>query len=110
MIRLLALIGLALFTGVSLAGDLPAAERGEYTKSFFESCLVGQRVDVMSKHLSEVQRNEYCDCASLRSGETLTMESLGEAMRTGNREVLRPHLDSVRRHCTEKLLPKWLPR
>lgn len=105
------LISLLLVTlcNYSFAGDLPSGERDEYIQSFHASCVVTQRTDPMSRHLSEQQREQYCECASIQSADTITLEIIGTVMRTGDRSVMTPHLNSLRRYCTEKLLPKWMP-
>jgi hypothetical protein len=97
-------------SGTASAGDLPEAERAEYVKGFYASCLVKQRSDPFSKQLKEEQRSEYCQCAADRSAETVMLEEIGAAIRTGSQEPMKPHFESVRRYCGEKLLQKWLPK
>ena len=102
----LAVISLAFSAG----GDLPESERPEYVKDFHTNCLVKQRTDSFSKHLSEAQRSQYCQCAADRSAETVTLEEIGTAIRNQSPEPIKAHLEAVRRHCTERLMQKWLPK
>jgi hypothetical protein len=93
-----------------LAGDLPLDQREGYEKDFHASCAQAQKTDPLGKHLSEVQRDEYCKCAAKRSAETITLEEIGAMLRTQSADPMKPHLQAVQRHCSEKLMPTWMPK
>jgi hypothetical protein len=88
--------------------NLPESDRTEYSKDFYESCLIKQRTTSISKELTEAQRSEYCQCSADKSAETVQTEELGQVLKTGSIETLKPHLEAVRRYCGEKLAKKWL--
>ena len=106
--RNLVIIFLTLGMGITAYGaPMPEQYRTNFIKGSVQSCLTTMQNAPLSKHLTDVQRIEYCNCAVTRAADAISLEDLQRVIQTKSNEHLQPVMQASGNYCMGMLSKKW---
>lgn len=86
---------------------MPEQYRTNFIKGSVQSCLTTMQNAPLSKHLTDLQRSEYCNCAMTRAADAISFEDLQRVIQTKSNEHLRPVMEASGNYCMGTLSKKW---
>ena len=86
---------------------MPEQYRVNFIKGSVQSCLTTMQNAPLSKHLTDVQRSDYCNCAMARAADTISIEDLQRVVQTKSNKHLQPVMEASGNYCMGMLSKKW---
>lgn len=94
--------------GITVYGTpMPEQYRTNFIKGSVQSCLTTMQNAPLSKHLTDVQRSEYCNCAMTRAADAISLEDLQRVIQTKSNEHIQPVMQASGNYCMGMLSKKW---
>lgn len=87
---------------------LSVTERKQLRAVAKDNCTTAVMKDLTARTWGVHRQIEYCNCASARTVETITVQEI-KRFSQGETEVITAHNNAVTQYCMEQLLKVWLP-
>ncbi|MCX7112836.1 MAG: tetratricopeptide repeat protein [Proteobacteria bacterium] len=90
-----------------VATPIPKSTKEDFIKSGISSCVSKMYEDPLSKAFSDIQINEYCDCAMNKAAEFITIDDLVTMLQNNSNKELEPIMEASSNYCVQVLTKKW---